>query len=61
MLEPGASWRGAFDGFGFTTALAETADALGHILADWQPDGGPLFAELLMDAEAYQDMVRGLR
>jgi acetolactate synthase I/II/III large subunit len=61
MLEPGASWRGAFDGIGFTTDTADNSGGLTGILADWQPSDGPLFAELAMDAEAYQDMVRGIR
>ncbi len=61
MLEPGASWRGAFDGFGFATATADSGEALAHVLADWQPAGGPLFAELPMDPDAYQEMVGGIR
>jgi len=61
MLQPAASWRPAFDGFGFATAYAETSDALCNALADWRPDGGPLFVELPMDPDAYQDMVKGVR
>ncbi len=61
MLQPAVSWRAAFHGFGFTTARAETADDLGKILVDWRPDDGPLFVELPMDADAYQDMVKGVR
>ncbi|MDP6692141.1 MAG: thiamine pyrophosphate-binding protein [Alphaproteobacteria bacterium] len=61
MLEPGASWRGAFDGIGFTTAEADNADALAAALAEWRPDGGPMFALLPMDSDAYQEMIRGVR
>ncbi len=61
MLEPAASWRGTFDGFGFETAAADSADALAQLLADWRPGAGPLFAELTMDPDAYQDMVKGIR
>jgi acetolactate synthase-1/2/3 large subunit len=61
MLEPGGSWRAVFDGFGFVTAAAGDGEALQNILAGWQPADGPLFAELPMDPEAYQEMVRGIR
>ena len=61
MLEPAASWRGAFEGIGFSTAEAGDAASLQQILADWRPAAGPLFAYLPMDPDAYQGMVRGVR
>jgi len=61
MLEPAASWRGAFDGIGFATAEAADADALAAALVEWRPDDGPMFALLPMDSGAYQDMIRGVR
>ena len=61
MLEPGASWRGAFDGIGFATSEAGGADALATALADWRPNDGPLFALLPMESEPYQEMIRGVR
>ncbi len=61
MLEPGASWQGAFDGIGFASAEAGSADALAATLTDWQPNDGPMFALLPMESEPYQDMIRGVR
>ncbi len=61
MLEPGASWRGAFDGMGFAGAEAGSADALAAALTDWRPNDGPMFALLPMESEPYQDMIRGVR
>lgn len=61
MLEPAASWRGAFDGFGFTSAEASDGDALAKLLSDWQPNDGPMFALLPMQSEPYQEMIRGVR
>ena len=61
MLEPGASWRAAFDGLGFATAETNTASGLSKVLSDWQPNEGPLFALLPMEPNPYQEMVKGLR
>ncbi|MEE1556268.1 MAG: hypothetical protein V1262_10125, partial [Alphaproteobacteria bacterium] len=61
MLEPAASWRGAFDGFGFTSAEASDGDALAKLLSDWQPNDGPMYALLPMQSEPYQEMIRGVR
>ena len=61
MLEPGGSWRAVFDGFGFASAAADGREALADVLTGWESASGPLFVELPMDPEAYQEMLRGIR
>ncbi|MDE0942676.1 MAG: thiamine pyrophosphate-binding protein [Alphaproteobacteria bacterium] len=61
MLDPGTSWRAAFDGIGFATSETNAAQGLSNILADWQPNSGPMFALLQMDGDPYQEMVKGIR
>ncbi|MDP6343779.1 MAG: thiamine pyrophosphate-dependent enzyme, partial [Alphaproteobacteria bacterium] len=61
MLEPAADWRGAFEGIGYRAEEAFDADGLSAVLQGWRASAGPLFVAARHDADAYQEMVKGIR
>lgn len=61
LLTPDTDWRPAFEGIGFATAHAGSAEALQRTLSDWDTSQAPLFVTVPFDPDAYQAMVAGIR
>jgi acetolactate synthase-1/2/3 large subunit len=58
---PGTSWTGTFQSFGCAAERVDSLKALEGALTDWDLDSGPLFLELVFDADTYMLMTDGIR
>ena len=61
LLFPGVSWIAAAEGIGMSSVGIESEDALASVVGAWRDNPTPTYAEIHIDAEAYQGMLDGIR
>ncbi|PKN62568.1 MAG: hypothetical protein CVU57_23800 [Deltaproteobacteria bacterium HGW-Deltaproteobacteria-15] len=55
------SWAKTIEGLGVRSEVVGSEAELEEILSSWSPGSGPLFLEIPFNANAYQNMVEGIR